>query len=143
MRQAVIFDYQELCWAHLSPSVIRRLSAPLSLPDAHYPELVGSVACVHASPLFVHLWGLLSPWLSEGLRSRVSILSTEQTRTALMRTAMPSHLPTAYGGTCNVMPPDVRGALGVDKVASDVKLAWTDRGKLAGYLGDDVASYAS
>ena len=138
VRQALVLDYEELRWAHLSPSVLRRLRAPLALVDAHYPELIGSATCVHASPLFVHLWGALAPCLSVGLRGRVSIQGREQTHATLLRTVTPSHLPTSYGGTCDVMPSDVRSALGLDKVASELPIQWIRHGKLAGYLGGDV-----
>jgi len=138
VRQALVLDYEDLRWAHLSPSVLRRLCAPLALVDAHYPELIGSATCVHASPLFVHLWDALAPCLSVGLRGRVSILGREHTHATLRRTVTPSHLPTAYGGTCDVMPSDVRSALGLDKVASELTIRWIHHGKLAGYLGGDV-----
>jgi len=133
VRQAFVFDYEALRWVHLSPRIFRRLYPHLKSLEAYYPEQVGSVLCVHASPLFVHLWGVLAPWLSPALRQRISIVSSEHTRAALMGVAPPSNLPTAFGGTCATLPEDVCQLVGWSTAASDGKAAWPPSGKLAGY----------
>ena len=52
--------------------------------------------------------GVLSPWFSARLHQRTTIVSSEQTRAALMRVGAPPNCwPTAFGGTCDTLPANV------------------------------------
>lgn len=144
VRHAFVMDYEELGWSHLMPALLRRLYPSMTLFDAYYPELVGSILCVHVRPLFVHLWGVLQGWLSVRLRGKVTLVTPEATRSALVQLAAPSQLPSAYGGMCDAMPRDVRTALGFDELPAKVLLGWPAQGKLVGYCaGAGGASNAS
>ena len=46
-----------------------RIKPQFELLQLYYPEFVGSAACINVPPLFVHLWRVLSPWMSPSIRS--------------------------------------------------------------------------
>jgi hypothetical protein len=117
VRHAFILDYTRFEWVHLHPRIFLRLRPTAALLEAYYPEFVGGATCVNAPPLFVHLWAVVSPWLSPGVRERVSTADAEHTPDALKRIAPPHALPCAYGGTCAAPPDDVCAALGVEACA--------------------------
>ena len=79
VNQEVILDYEGLGWHHLNPRIFFRLSKQLKIPDAYYPEFIGSALCVNAPSHFIHLWGMVSPLLSQRLRSRVTTVPLPHT----------------------------------------------------------------
>ena len=68
IRREVLLDYHGLALRHLNPLVFVRLRPLLSLPDSHYPEIVGHVACINAPYLFSHVFNIISPWISDDLK---------------------------------------------------------------------------
>jgi hypothetical protein len=89
--------------------------------NAHYAEFVGSASCVNAPNLFVHLWAIVSPWLSKEMRSLTTAIDADETPAAVARLAPPSSLPRRYGGACAEMPADVRESLGLDASSARLK----------------------
>jgi hypothetical protein len=70
IRQEILLDYSGLALHHLNPLIFLRLRPLMMLPDRHYPEVVGHVACVHAPALFSQVFRIISPWLSRDLQVR-------------------------------------------------------------------------
>lgn len=97
--------------AFLSSLPCRPLIANL---QTYYPELVGSATLINTPSLFVHLWGIISPWLSPSVRQRVSTVDPKGVSDILARLVPPSNLPRIFGGQCAEVPEDVRRALGLD-----------------------------
>ena len=103
--------------------------------QAYYPEFVGEALCINVPPLFVHLWRVLSAWLSPAMRRLVAICDAERTPPAIAKLAPPASLPRVYGGECAPMPPDVRVALGLDGLSARQLASLFGPGKLAAYAG--------
>ena len=83
--------------------------------------------------LFVHLWAIVSPWLSLSVRKLVSTADVDQSLAVLKKLAPPSVLPRLYGGSCSLLPTDAQLAIGMDP--STTKL-------LRLYDGSSSAAYA-
>ena len=62
----------------------------------------------------MHLWAIVSPWLSESVRRRVTTVDAEHTRELVSKLAPASSLPQAYGGTCEELPAEVAATLGIE-----------------------------
>ena len=77
--------------------------------------------------------GLVSQWLPDDLRSRVTIADISGTRQAIGDLAASSSLPHGFGGTCSAMPPDVRAACGLEGLRPHEIESLLPRGKLAKY----------
>jgi len=137
VRNAVVLDYHGLAWRHLHPDIFFRLRPQVRDLNLYYPEFVGSATCLNVPDLFVHLYSVISPWLSEGLRKRMTTADIEQTRDVLAKLAPPSSLPGPYGGTCKTMPADVRQLLGLDSKPRSSLERMFGPGKLFGYASGE------
>ena len=115
VRHALVLDYANLGWRHLNPAIFFRLRPVMDHLNLYYPEFVGSATLINTPALFVHLWAIVSPWISEGVRMRVQTADPEHTPAALAKLAPPSSLPQLYGGTCDELPNEVRARLGYER----------------------------
>ena len=115
VRHAFLLDYDGLAWKHLSMSIFLRLRPQILILGAHFPEMIGSGTCVNAPSLFAFLWSIVSPALSQSVRKRVQTVDASETASVVAKLGPPSSLPKTLGGTCEVMPDDVKDALGVDE----------------------------
>ena len=97
--------------------------------DAYYPEFIGTAHCLNAPALFVHLWSIVSPWLSAPVRLRVSTVDAEHTPATIARVAALDDLPRIYGGSCDRMPHDVQAALGLDAKTAKVRAIYDFKGE--------------
>ena len=131
MRHAFLFDYEGLGWRHLNPSIFFRLRPIVASLNAYYPEFIGSATLINTPPLFVHLWAIVSPWLSPAVRKRVTTVEPGMTLVAVSKLVPPSSLPKLYGGTCEEVPSEVRHALGLDETTARLRGIYDDGGSAA------------
>ena len=121
VRHAFLLDYAGLSWKHLNPRIFFRLRPEIAILDAYYPEFVGTATCINAPNIFVHLWSIVSPWLSEATRARVTTVDQKHTRGVLQKLAATSSLPRLYGGAHDALPADVKTSLGVDDMLARLR----------------------
>ena len=135
VRVSFIIDYDGLALKHHDPRIVARILPVLRWPDAHYPEYLGVALLVNAPWMFARLWDLLSPALSYALQERINILRVADSPAAVAALAAAADLPRAYGGELDVMPADVRAAMGIDRLGAGelAQLGHTSR-KLRAYF---------
>ena len=85
VRHAFLLDYEGMGWRHLNPSIFFRLRPIVASLNAHYPEFIGSATLINTPPLFVHLWAIVSPWLSPAVRKRVTTVEPHMTLAAVSK----------------------------------------------------------
>ena len=134
VRVSFIIDYDGLALKHHDPRIVARILPVLRWPDAHYPEYLGVALLVNAPWMFARLWDLLSPALSYALQERINILRAADSPAAVAALAAAADLPRAYGGELDVMPADVRAAMGIDRLgAGELARLFPGSGALGGY----------
>ena len=134
VRVSFIIDYDGLALKHHDPRIVARILPVLRWPDAHYPEYLGVALLVNAPWMFARLWDLLSPALSYALQERINILRAADSPAAVAALADAADLPRAYGGELDVMPADVRAAMGIDRLGSgELARLFPGSGALGGY----------
>ncbi|GIJ88143.1 hypothetical protein Asppvi_007060 [Aspergillus pseudoviridinutans] len=111
-------------------SIRQYLQLGSTLATAHYPETLGRVFVVGAPAFFRSIWELISRWFDPGTRAKISILSSSEAKSVLLRYIDASDLPQEYGGSLEWKWKDQPSLDPAARVLVDELYHKTDRGEV-------------
>ncbi|KAJ5772232.1 hypothetical protein N7520_002761 [Penicillium odoratum] len=75
------------------------LQAASTLASSYYPETLGHVFIIGASPFFITIWDMVKKWFDPPTLLKINILSPSETKATLLTHIAPENLPEEYGGS--------------------------------------------
>lgn len=97
-KMTVVVDLNGMSMSHATPSVYGALKKRVRLEEDNYPEVVRTVSIVNAPAVFTAIWAVVSKFLDNGTRAKMSIHGTSFHKEVTGRGVNVQSLPAELGG---------------------------------------------
>lgn len=115
-----IVDMAGLAMRHATPAVYAAIQKRVRLEEDNYPEVVRTVSLVNAPAFFTGIWAIVSVFLDEGTRNKISIHGSKFSAALEAKGIDVASLPDVLGGSTTdhgihlggVLPPHFAAGFG-------------------------------